>query len=139
MPTTEVFLDTSYAIALASPKDQYHGRAEALAEQLEQNRTRLMTTRAVLLEIGCALARQRYRSAAVELLDSLEKDPSVEIIPLSESLYTRAFQLYRDRPDKEWSLTDCVSFVVMQDRGLTEALTTDDHFRQAGFRALLLE
>lgn len=139
MPTTEVFLDTSYAIALASPKDQYHGRAEALAEQLEQNRTRLVTTRAVLLEIGGALARQRYRSAAVELLDSLEKDPSVEIIPLSESLYAKAFQLYRDRPDKEWSLTDCVSFVVMQDRGLTEALTTDDHFRQAGFRALLLE
>lgn len=139
MPMSEVFLDTSYAIALASPKDQYHARAEALAEQLEQSRTRLITTRAVLLEIGGALARLRYRKAAVELLDSLESDPGVEIVPLSEPLYARALQLYRDRPDKEWGLTDCVSFIVMQDRRLTEALTTDDHFRQAGFRALLLE
>jgi predicted nucleic acid-binding protein len=139
MPTNEFFLDTSYAIALASPKDAYHARAEALADQLEQNRTRLVTTRAVLLEIGGALARQRYRSASVTLLDSMERDSSIEIIPLSESLYARALQLYRDRLDKEWSLTDCISFLVMQDRGLTEALTTDDHFRQAGFRALLLE
>lgn len=139
MPTNEVFVDTSYAIALASPKDQYHARAEALADQLEQSRARLVITRAVLLEIGSALARQRFRRAAVELLDSLENDPSVEIVPLSEPLYARALQLYRDRLDKEWSLTDCVSFIVMQDRGLTEALTTDDHYRQAGFRALLLE
>ena len=139
MPTNEVFLDTSYAIALASPKDQYHARAEALADELEQSRSRLVTTRAVLLEIGGSLARQRFRNAAVELLDSLESDSTVEIIPLSESLYARALQLYRGRPDKEWSLTDCVSFVVMQDRGLTGALTTDDHFRQADFRALLLE
>lgn len=139
MPTNEFFLDTSYAIALASPKDAYHARAEALADQLEQNRTRLVTTRAVLLEIGGALARQRYRSASVTLLDSMERDSSIEIIPLSESLYARALQLYRDRLDKEWGLTDCISFLVMQDRGLTEALTTDDHFRQAGFRALLLE
>ena len=139
MPTNEVFLDTSYAIALASPKDQYHTRAEALADELEQSRSRLVTTRAILLEIGGSLARQRFRSAAVELLDSLESDSTVEIIPLSESLYVRALRLYRERPDKEWSLTDCVSFIVMQDRGLTEALTTDNHFRQAGFRALLLE
>ncbi|MGH7966704.1 MAG: type II toxin-antitoxin system VapC family toxin, partial [Candidatus Binatia bacterium] len=96
MPTSEVFLDTSYAIALASPKDQYHARAEALAEQLEQNRTHLVTTRAVLLEIGGALARQRYRKAAIELLDSLENDPSVEIVPLAEPLYARALQLYRE-------------------------------------------
>jgi predicted nucleic acid-binding protein len=86
MPTNEVFLDTSYAIALASPKDTYHVRAEALADRLEQSRTRLVTTRAVLLEIGGALARQRYRSASVALLDAVERDPSVEIIPLSESL-----------------------------------------------------
>jgi hypothetical protein len=139
MLTSEVFLDTAYAIALSSPRDMYHARAAALADELEQRHVRLLTTRAVLLEIGSALARQRFRRAAVALLEALEHDPTVEIVPLSEVLFAKAFQLYRDRPDKEWGLTDCVSFVVMKDRGLTEALTTDDHFRQAGFRALLLD
>lgn len=135
----EVFLDTAYAIALSSPNDQFHARAIALAEQLEALGIRLVTTRAVLLEIGNALSKQRYRQAAVQLLDSLEADPKVDIVPVSEQLYVRALQLYRARPDKEWGLTDCVSFLVMQDRGLTEALTTDEHFQQAGFRALLRE
>ena len=135
----EVFLDTAYAIALSSPNDQFHTRAVALVEQLEATGTRLVTTRAVLLEIGNALSKQRYRQAAVQLLDSLEEDPTVDIVPLSEPLYARAVQLYRERPDKEWGLTDCVSFLVMQDRGLTDALTTDEHFQQAGFRAILRE
>ena len=99
----------------------------------------MITTRAVILEIGNALARLRYRAAAIELLDSLEEDPNVKIIALSEELYNRAMALYRQRPDKEWGLTDCVSFVVMQDYGITETLTTDEHFKQAGFRALLIE
>jgi len=135
----EVFLDTAYAIALSSPNDQLNAQAIALAEQLEAFGSRLVTTRAVLLEIGNALSKQRYRQAAVQLLDSLEADLTVDIVPLSEPLYARAMQLYRERPDKEWGLTDCVSFLVMQDRRLTEALTTDEHFQQAGFRALLRE
>jgi predicted nucleic acid-binding protein len=80
-----------------------------LADELKSADTRLVTTRAILLEIGNALSKQRYRRAAVMLLNSLETDPHVEIIPLSEQLYTRASQLYRERPDKEWALTDCVS------------------------------
>ena len=86
-----------------------------------------MTTRAVLLEIGNALSKQRYRQAAVQLLDALEADPTVDIVPMSEPLYARGRQLYRARPDKEWGLIDYVSFLVMQDWGLTEALTTDEH------------
>jgi len=91
------------------------------------------------LEIANALSGQRYRRAAMELLQSLEADPRVKIIPLSEALYAQAFRLYCERPDKEWGLTDCISFVVMQDRKITESLTTDEHFQQAGLRALLLE
>ncbi len=135
--TSKVFLDTAYAIALSIASDGYHERAEELAEQLEAAATRLITTRAVLLEIGSALSKKRYRKAAVELLDALEQDPQVEIVSLSEELYGQALALFRNRPDKEWSLVDCVSFVVMQERGLTEALTTDEHFEQAGFRPLL--
>ena len=133
------FLDASYAIALSAVTDQYHKKAEILARQIETDAIQMITTRAVILEIGNALAKLRYRAAAIELLDSLEEDPNVKIIALSEELYNRAMELYRQRPDKEWGLTDCVSFVVMQDYGTTEALTTDEHFKQAGFRALLIE
>ena len=138
-PGDEVFLDTSYALALSAPTDQFHDRALRLAEELEAARARLVTTRAVLLEIGNALARQRYRAAAVSLLRALEADPSVEVLPLSEELYTRALQLYCSRPDKEWGLIDCASFVVMSERALTKALTADEHFQQCGLRALLRE
>ncbi|MCG3772921.1 MAG: tRNA(fMet)-specific endonuclease VapC [Nitrosomonadaceae bacterium] len=137
MPAPEVFLDSAYAIALSAPTDQYHKQALVLAEQLEAKGTRLITTWAVVLEIGNALARLRYRQAAIELLASLEEDPTVEIIPISDQLYARALRYYQERPDKEWGLTDCISFIVMQDRGLTDALTPDDHFRQAGFFTLM--
>ena len=136
---TEVFLDTAYAIALSSAKDLFHQTAILLADQIDAAGTRLVTTRAVLLEIGNALSRQRYREAAIRLLYALETDPNVEILPLTEQLYAQALQLYRERPDKDWGLTDCVSFVVMQDRGIFEALTTDEHFQQAGFRVLMQE
>ncbi len=133
----EVFLDTAYAIALSSPGDLFHQRAIQLAEQIEQQNIRLVTTRAVILEIGNALSKQRYRSAAIRLLDAVEADPAVEIVPLSEQLYARSLGLYRERPDKDWGLTDCISFVVMRERGIIEALTTDEHFQQASFRALM--
>lgn len=138
-PGDEVFLDTSYALALSAPTDQFHARALHLADELEAAKARLVTTRAVLLEIGNALARQRYRAAAIPLLRALEADRSVEVLPLSEELYARALALYCSRPDKEWGLIDCASFVVMTERGLTKALTADEHFRQCGFRVLLRE
>jgi predicted nucleic acid-binding protein len=136
---TEAFLDASYAIALAAPADQNHTRPIELAQRILAERIRLITTRAVVLEIGNALSKLRYRAAAVKLLYAVEHDSSVEVVPLSEVLFHKGFELYRQRPDKEWGLTDCVSFVLMQERGVMEALTADIHFRQAGFRALLLE
>ena len=131
------FLDTAYLIALSSPRDQFHEKAQELAAQLEEQVVALVTTRAVVLEIGNALSKLRYREAAVQLLTALEADPTVEIVPLSETLFLRAFELYEQRRDKEWGLTDCISFIVMQERGVTAALTTDDHFGQAGFQVLM--
>jgi uncharacterized protein len=72
-------------------------------------------------------------------LESLETDPSIEVVLLTHSLYKLAFDLFKQREDKEWGLVDCISFIVMQDRGITDALTADTHFQQAGFRALLKE
>jgi uncharacterized protein len=120
-----------------SVTDQNHVRAVKLASQIEINKTSLVTTQAVLLEIGNALSKQRYRVAAIQLLESLETDPRVEVILLTNSLYGLAFNLFKQRKDKEWGLVDCISFIVMQDRGITDALTADTHFQQAGFRALL--
>ena len=133
----EKFLDTSYAIALSSSADDYHHKSLVIAEQLKASKTHLITTRAIILEIGNALSKQKYRSKSIKLLSSLEKDKMVTIIPLSETLYQKAFQLYCQRNDKNWGIVDCISFIVMGERRITEALTTDIHFQQAGFRALL--
>ncbi|MCA1687829.1 MAG: PIN domain-containing protein [Actinobacteria bacterium] len=135
----ELFLDASYAIALASSTDQHHESAVELAQRIEAEDRRLIISCAVVLEIGNALSKLRYRAAAIALLDAIERDPNVEIVPLSEELYRRSLELYRQHQDKEWGLTDCVSFAVMWERSITDALTADDHFRQAGFRALLGE
>lgn len=135
--SNEVFLDTAYLIALASVDDELHQKASTLKQQIKRTRSRLVTTRAVLLEVGNALARLRFRPEAVRLLKAFETDPNTYVAPLSEDLYARALALYSSRTDKEWGLVDCISFVVMQERGIYEALTSDEHFRQAGFRALL--
>ena len=132
-----VFLDTSYAVALSSTTDENHPRAAELADELEKSGAHFITTRAILLEIGNALSKVRHRSAAIKLLTALENDPKVEIVAASDELYRQAFETYSDRVDKEWGLIDCMSFVVMNDEGITEALTADNHFRQAGFRVLL--
>ena len=133
----EKFLDTSYAIALSSPADDYHNKALVIAKELKASKTPLTTTRAIILEIGNALSKQKYRSKSIQLLSSLENDKTVTIVPMSETLYQKAFQLYCQRKDKNWGIVDCISFIVMTDRSITEALTTDIHFQQAGFRALL--
>lgn len=132
-----LFRDTAYAIALASRPDAYHQQAVELADIIQQRSARLVTTQAILLEIGNSLSKLRHRNAAVSLLDALENDPQVELVLLTESLYKQGLDLFRERPDKEWSLTDCISLLVMQEQRLTKALTTDQHFIQAGFRILL--
>ena len=77
------------------------------------------------------------RKAAVDSLDAIESDASIQVVALTEVLWHRAYRLYRERRDKEWGIIDCVSFVVMEDQNITDAPTTDEHFQQAGFRALL--
>lgn len=96
----EVFLDTSFAIALSVRSDQYHQSAVDVSTQLQQNGTVLVTTRAIVLELGNALSKQAYRQAAVNILSSLEADPNVEIVSLSETLYLQALELFSKRPDK---------------------------------------
>ena len=129
-----VFADTFYFLALLNPRDQHH----QLAHHIPARRVLdIVTTRAVLLELGDAFADTATRAIAAEFLQALEDDAGVTIVSLDEQLYAGGLALSRDRPDKSWSLTDCISFVVMRNRGLTDALTGDRHFEQAGFTILL--
>jgi len=140
IPDTEpVFLDTAYVNALINTRDQWHEAAVQWERKLATAQRQLITTEFVLVEIADGLARVRFRLQAAQLIAALQASALVEIIPASSDLFTAALALYRDRPDKDWGLTDCASFVVMRERASSEALTTDEHFRQAGFRALLLE
>ena len=99
---------------------------------------RLATTGFVLVELadGCASTAQR-RAVAAGAVHELRNNPDVTIVPFTDLLFEQGMSLYQQRPDKEWSLTDCISFVVMQREGITDALTGDKHFEQAGFVALL--
>jgi predicted nucleic acid-binding protein len=81
--------------------------------------------------------KKGLRKGAVELINSLDADETVTIVSISDEIYKAAFKLYRSRLDKEWGLTDCISFIVMEQRGITKALTADLHFQQAGFTVLM--
>jgi len=132
-----VFADAGYWIALFNPRDQLHTKALTISNSL-QGRT-LITSQMVLTEFlnHYAALGQSFRQHAVQVVRSLQDDPDVEIVPQTEAQFTAALTLYAQRPDKEWGLTDCASFLIMQERGITEALAHDDHFSQAGFIPLL--
>jgi predicted nucleic acid-binding protein len=129
-----VFCDTVYFLALLNPADRLHARAVAFSRGTDRP---LVTTEWVVLEVGDALCRGANRARFGQLLDILWKSPNTEIISASNARFRRGCDLFLSRPDKDWSLTDCTSFVVMQERSLSEALTHDHHFEQAGFSILL--
>lgn len=134
---TKVFLDTAYAIAIALPSDSLHTKATQLAQWVETEKVSIVTTRAILLEIGNALSKQRFRRKAVQLLTLIEHDASIEVISLSDTLYASALDLFQTRADQDWGLVDCVSCIVMKDKGIHKVLTADKHFQQMGFQAML--
>lgn len=129
-----VFADTFYFLALLNERDAAHkpsvpvSRAAGLA---------LVTIEFVLMELADALFKPHQQDEVLALWNVVETDPAFRLIRVSAELIQRGKKPYRERPDKEWPLTDCISFVVMRDRELTEALTADRHFEQAGFKALL--
>jgi len=134
-----VFLDTSFVIALENKADPHHALAKTLDDELLKEDAVLMFHWGILIEIADGFARLARRARGLELLGKLTSEAGYELMPLSEPRLQEALDLYRLRVDKEWGLTDCISFVLMKQTGVTEALTADVHFRQAGFKALLLE
>jgi hypothetical protein len=130
----EIFADTFYFVALLSPVDEAYPRARAITAT---QRSRLVTTAWVLTELANSLSKHGLRAGFLDTLRVLRADPTAVVIEAEQRWFEAGVALYAARPDKDWSLTDCISFLVMQDRGITEALTGDRHFEQAGFQALL--
>ena len=127
---TPRFADTYFFVALLADRDHHHSR---VTEFVRERPSRLVTTRWVLAELANALSGSAARQSVATFLLDLDDDPTVTIVGESDELYHRGLLLYSERPDKKWSLTDCISFLVMEDEGLREALTEDHHFTQAGF------
>lgn len=130
----QILVDTAYVLALVNERDQYHDRAQELADLFEGHD--LLITDAVLLEIGNALARG-FKEQAIEIITYFFESEEVEIFRHSSQIFDKAFALYKKYADKEWSLVDCISFIVMRERGIKQALTFDRHFEQAGFDAIM--
>lgn len=127
------FADTSFYISLVNERDS--SRAKAL--ELMAWRGQVMTTLWVLVELGNYLSRASDRGAFLRIAQTIAADPNTRVIDAGMDLYREGFDLYAACIDKDWSMTDCISFVVMKREGIAEALTTDHHFEQAGFVALL--
>jgi predicted nucleic acid-binding protein len=133
-----VFIDTSYVYALINVNDQWHSSASSLAQRLSTERVRSTTSEFVLTEIADGLSSVGFRKAAAAAIRLFYKDPETQIVPASSDLLRRGLELYESREDKNWGLTDCTSFIVMTDLGISDALSSDIHFRQAGFNPLLI-
>ena len=124
----------STCIALLNRFDEDHESAVRAAQSLK---SRVVTSHFVLLEVLNACAQPAMRRRALSLVCSLPQDAAVTVAALSARLLADGIDLYRRRPDKGWSLTDCTSFVIMQRRRLRATLTADHHFTQAGFAILM--
>jgi len=132
-----VFVDSFYWIARLDPGQHWHGKAREIQPRLMG--VRLLTTYEVLSEVLAFYSRKGpiLRRAAAEWIESVLSDPNITVVPQTKELFVAGFRLYKERLDKDWSLTDCISMVVMQRNGISDALTHDHHFIQAGFTILL--
>jgi len=130
----QTFADSFYLLALFNPRDAAHKSAIAASKSLVGM---LVTTDWVVTEVADALSNPVNRIECVEFINDLRRSPRFKVVRASAILFDKGWNYYASRPDKNWSLTDCISFVVMQEQGITEALTGDHHFEQAGFQPLL--
>ncbi len=133
----KIFVDTSYWITVLNPTDSLHDFANNLTLTLFPSK--LVTSELILNELlnHYSGSGSRFREITSNLIRQIQEDENMEVTPITSQLFTSAFQLYAQRQDKAWSHTDCSSFCIMEELGITEALTYDKHFEQAGFVALL--
>ena len=129
-----VFADTYFYVALLNRHDAQHVAALRWATK---ERPQVVTTEFVLLEVANFFKQPKDRGRFTTFVDSIRDDVASLVVPCDSTWFQKGLALFAARHDKEWSLTDCISFVVMNEYQLTEALTNDRHFSQAGFNLLL--
>ncbi len=136
---TELFADTSGWGNLVDASQPYHSLATAIYRAARQEGRKVITTNYVVAErVALMISPLRIpRPTVIAFLESLRASPYVEVVHVDRLTDEQVWELFKSRPDKEWSWVDCASFVVMKQRGILEALTTDHHFEQAGFVRLL--
>ena len=132
----KTFADAVYWIALFNPRDQWRAKALQFGEPADN---RLVTTDDILIETLNYFAEsgEYFRRTLCKQIENVLLEPNIEIVEASHELFLNAFQLYSNRLDKGYSLTDCISMNLCRERGITDVLTHDDHFRQEGFNILL--
>lgn len=133
----KIFIDTAAWIALLNTSDALQQQAFQVMNQLKQQKASLVTTEFVLLEVADALSTPNVRTKTITFVNGLRKLNILQIIPISQTLLNNGWQLYSQRLDQEWGLTDCTSFVAMTQQQILIAFTSDRHFQQAGFIKLL--
>jgi len=126
--------DTSFFVAYVNARDEHHALA---MEWMTASSQQIVTTEWVLAELGNFLAQGQNRRLLGSLVRALSAEDRVEIVPADHASFVDALTLYMRRPDQSWSFTDCTSFRLMKARRIRDALTTDRHFEQAGFKVLL--
>jgi uncharacterized protein len=137
MNSDRLFLDTAFIQALLNPRDDYHNQAKQLFPRVRAA-SEVWITEAIFAEVGNALSGFN-RAGAVQFIQQCYDTDNINVVSVDTELLIQALTLYQSRSDKTWGLTDCISFVVMQQQNLTDAATGDRHFVQAGFRALMLD
>ncbi|MHB9032105.1 MAG: type II toxin-antitoxin system VapC family toxin [Anaerolineae bacterium] len=138
--TEVIFWDTSAFIALVAKDDSLHSRAVSISKHLHHAHAGILTTSSVLIEVANSLSKVTWRPLTLRIVDALQvsiSEGTAEVIHVDSAIWNAGMLLYRERTDKDWSLTDCISFTVMHASSLTNAFTSDRHFTQAGFKALL--
>lgn len=129
------FLDTGYLIALINKKDNLH---KVALEATEKFHGPFLTTQLILIELANSLCLPPQRPLAIKIIDRIQADPLTRVITLTPERFERALSLYKKRSDKFWGMIDCFSFTSMEEFGIKQALTFDEHFRQAGYKVPLL-
>lgn len=135
-----VFWDTVAFIALGNARDDLHQAAVNVSQELAQAQAHVLTTDTVLIEVANTFSKVALRPIAWRLIEAMQESVALQaatIVHVEVDLWQRGWQLYRARSDKDWGLTDCISFTVMEDYGIRRAFTYDHHFEQAGFIRLL--
>ncbi len=133
----ELFVDTSYFIALVNTRDKYHLLAKEWAEEITQKNQTCHISIPVLFEIADGFAKLQRKEIGIDLINNALNSDNYIVHSFREITYNKAWELYCSRKDKEWGLTGCYSFELMKENNLKEALTAEKHFEQFGYEILL--